>query len=140
MPNFVIRTHRPGTTYKGDHLFILNKGMNSGKPLKEPCANCFVIQFPNAEEADAVYWLAYSMWKSKFWHPHLCGSVIPFIRLKEFSHEFSKKVDELLREHEEHKKHIEALKMLELREDQFHKNIALINDYRRIILYRYCKK
>jgi hypothetical protein len=28
---------------------------------------------------------------------------------------------------------------IELKEEQFHQNIALINDMRRVILYRYCK-
>ena len=43
-------------------------------------------------------------------------------------------------EHEEHLKHVEALKILEQKENQFHQNINLINDMRRVILYRYCNK
>ena len=31
MPSFIIKTHQPKTSYKGNQIFILNKGMNSGQ-------------------------------------------------------------------------------------------------------------
>ena len=140
MLNFIIKTHQKDTVYKGNRIFILNKGMNSGKPQKEPFANSFVIQFPNDEDTETVYWLAYSLWKSKFWHQFLCGSVIPFLRIHDFKKDFSVKVDEMMQEHELHKKQVQALRLLEQKEDQLHQNIVLINEMRRVILHRYCKK
>ncbi len=140
MPSFIIKTHQPKTSYKGNQIFILNKGMNSGKPQKEPFTNSFVINFANPEDAETIYWLAYSLWKARFWHQSLCGSVIPFLRIKEFKKEFISKVAELLQEHELHKTQVKALRLLELQETQFQKNILLINEMRRVILQRYCKK
>jgi hypothetical protein len=140
MPNFIIKTHQKDTTYKGNQIFILNKGMNCGKPQKEPFTNSFVIQFSNQEDAETVYWLAYSLWKAKFWHQHLVGSVIPFLRLKDFKEYFSTKVNEMLLEHEQHQKQVQALRLLEQKEDQLNQNILLINEMRRVILYRYCNK
>ncbi len=140
MPSFIIKTHQPKTTYKGNQIFILNKGMNSGKPQKEPFTNSFVINFANPEDAETIYWLAYSLWKAHFWHQSLCGSVIPFLRIKEFKKEFISKVAEVLQEHELHKTQVKALRLLELQETQFQKNIQLINEMRRVILQRYCKK
>jgi hypothetical protein len=140
MPNFIIKTHQPKTSYKGNQIFILNKGMNSGKPQKEPFTNSFVINFANPEDAETIYWLAYSLWKAHFWHQSLCGSVIPFLRIKEFKKEFNSKVIELLQEHELHKTQVQALRLLELQETQFQKNIQLINEMRKVILQRYCKK
>jgi hypothetical protein len=140
MPSFIIKTHQPKTSYKGNQIFILNKGMNSGKPQKEPFTNSFVINFANPEDAETIYWLAYSLWKAHFWHQSLCGSVIPFLRIKEFKKEFNSKVIELLQEHELHKTQVQALRLLELQETQFQKNILLINEMRRVILQRYCKK
>ena len=140
MPNFIIKTHQPKTSYKGNQIFILNKGMNSGKPQKEPFTNSFVINFANPEDAETIYWLAYSLWKARFWHQSLCGSVIPFLRIKEFKKEFISKVAEVLQEHELHKTQVKALRLLELQETQFQKNILLINEMRRVILQRYCKK
>jgi hypothetical protein len=140
MPSFIIKTHQPKTSYKGNQIFILNKGKNSGKPQKEPFTNSFVINFATPEDAETIYWLAYSLWKANFWHQSLCGSVIPFLRIKEFKKEFISKVTELLQEHELHKTQIKALRLLELQETQFQKNIQLINEMRKVILYRYCRK
>ena len=41
---------------------------------------------------------------------------------------------------ENHQKNIKALQLLEQKEAQFHQNINLINDLRRVILHRYCNK
>jgi hypothetical protein len=69
----------------------------------------------------------------------LVGSVIPFLRISDFIKEFSAKADEMLHDFEQHQKDIHALRLLELQEKQFHQNINLINDLRRVILHRYCK-
>ena len=140
MLNFIIKTHRVGTIYTKPHLFILNKGMNSGKPQKEPFTNSFVIIFQNEEDCESVFFIAYSLWQTKFWHPFLVGSVIPFLRLPDFKNEFIPKASLMMAEHEEHKKNVAALKLLEQKEKQFHENINLINDMRRVIIYRYCRK
>ena len=140
MPNFIIKTHRKDTTYDNPHLFILNKGMNSGKPQKVPFTNSFVVIFQNEEDCENMYWVTFSMWQSKYWHRNLCGSVIPFLRLHDFRREFATKSDEILQDFEQHKKDVQKLKFLEQKEKQFHENINLINDLRRVILYRYIKK
>lgn len=140
MPNFIIKTHRKDTTYDNPHIFILNKGMNSGKPQKVPFTNSFVVIFQNEEDCENMYWVTFSMWQSKYWHRNLCGSVIPFLRLHDFRKEFASKSNEILQDFEQHKKDVEALRLLELKETQFHQNINLINDLRRAILHRYHKK
>ena len=106
MLNFIIKTHRQGTVYTKPHLFVLNKGMNSGKPQNEPFTNSYVVIFQNEDDCENLYWIAFSLWKSKFWHQHLIGSVIPFLRLPEFKKEFNSKAAALMQEHEEHKKNV----------------------------------
>lgn len=140
MLNFIIKTHRVGTVYTKPHLFVLNKGMNSGKPQKEPFTNSFVIILQNEEELESLFFIAYSLWQTKFWHPFLVGSVIPFLRLPDFKNEFNPKASLMMSEHNEHIKNVAALKLLEQKEKQFHQNINLINDLRKVILYRYCRK
>ena len=140
MPNFIIKTHQKATTYKGNQIYILNKGMNSGKPQKEPFTNSFVVIFPNEEDSETVYWLAYSLWKSNFWHQFLIGSVIPFLRIKDFKKDFNCKVNEMMQEYELHQRQVQALRLLEQKEDQLHRNIVLINEMRRAILNRYYRK
>ncbi len=137
--NFIVKTHKKNTIYNKPHFFILNKGMNSGKPQKEPFTNSFVVIFDNEKDCENMFWITYSLWKSKFWHRNLIGSVIPFLRKVDFIKEFSAKANEMLQDYEQHQKDVEALRLLELKENQFHQNINLINDLRRVILYRYCK-
>jgi hypothetical protein len=140
MLNFIIKTHRVGTIYAKPHLFILNKGMNSGKPQKEPFTNSFVILFENESDFETIYLTAYALWKTKFWYSFLVGSVIPFLTLNDVRKEFSKKVNQEIKDHEEHLKNVQTLKLLEQSEKQFHENLKLINDMRRVILYRYCNR
>lgn len=139
MTNYIVKTHRKGTIYAKPHIFILNKGLNSGKPQKEPFTNSFVLIFQNEEDCENIYWITFSLWKSKFWHQFLIGSVIPFLRLHEFKKELFPRVVTISQDHEQHKKNIQALRLLELKEKQFHENLNLINDLRRTILYRYHK-
>jgi hypothetical protein len=140
MLNFIIKTHQKNTSYTKPHLFILNKGMNSGKPQKEPFTNSFVVIFQNEEDCENIYFVAYSLWQTKFWHQHLVGSVIPFLRLPDFSKEFNLKASLMMQEHEEHQKNIAALQLLEKKEKQYKEDMMVINDIRKAILYRYCRK
>ena len=140
MPNFIIKTHQKDTAYTKPHLFILNKGMNSGKPQKEPFTNSFVIIFQNEEDCESLFFIAYSLWQTKFWHQHLVGSVIPFLRLNDFKKEFNPQSRLMMVEHEQHQKNVAALKLLEKKEKQYKEDMMLINDLRRAILYRYNKK
>jgi hypothetical protein len=140
MPNFIVKTHKPNTKYNANHFFVLNKSTNSGQPQKEPFMDCFVILFSNEEEEEKVYCIAYSLWKTKFWHPYLKGSVIPFLEIADFENHFSPKVNEMLLDFENHQKDVKALQLLELKEEQCHQNRHLINDLRRLIIHRYCKK
>lgn len=139
MTNFIIKSHRKDLQYTKPHLFILNKGLNSGKPQKEQFTNSFVVIFENEQDCESIFWITYSLWQSKFWHQNLVGSVIPFLRISDFTKEFSRKADEMLQDFEQHQKDIQALKLLELKANQFYQNISLINDMRRVILHRYCK-
>lgn len=137
--NYIIKTHTKNTKYNKPCLFLLNKGLNSGKPQKEPFTNSFVIIFENQEDVDNIFFISYSLWKTKFWHQFLIGSVIPFLRLQEFKKEFNQKVNALMQEHEKHKKSVAALKLLEEKENQFLKNLNLISDLRKAIIYQYIK-
>ena len=137
MPNFIIKTHRKDTTYSKPHLFILNKGMNSGKPQKEPFTNSFVVIFEKEEDCESLFFVAYSLWQTKFWHQFLIGSVIPFLRLPDFKKEFNPQASLMMVEHEQHLKNVAALKLLEKKEKQYKEDMMLINDIRKAILYRY---
>lgn len=140
MINFKMKHHQSGIIYKNPHFFILNKGMNTGKPMKQPCPNCFVIIFQCYDDYENMESICKSLWRVKFWHQFLIGSVIPYIRINDFAKNLNLKANEMMTDFEQHKKNVEALKLLEQKEKQFQENINLINDLRRVIIHRYCKK
>jgi hypothetical protein len=140
MINFKMKHHQSGTQYTNPHFFILNKGLNTGKPLEIPCPNCFVIIFQCTEDREHMESICNSLWRVKFWHQYLIGSVIPYIRINDFAKTLNSKASEMMFDYEQHKKNVAALKLLEQKEKQFHENLNLINDLRRVIVHRYCKK
>ncbi len=79
MTKFTLKTYRPSAETEKPHFYILNKGMNSGKPLKQPCPNCFILIAPTEEAKEQLYWLCFGLWRAKSFHYYLKGSVIPFI-------------------------------------------------------------
>lgn len=137
MDTIFIKTHQTGAHYAKPHFFILSKGINSGKPQNEPFTNSFVLVFQTETQKEDLFWITMILWKSKFWHQFLRGSVIPFLALHEFKKEFNPKVTRLLREHEQHQKNIQALKRLQEQENHHNKNIHLINELKNAIMMRY---
>ena len=69
----VIPSDEPHTFY------ILRIGLNAGKPLKVPCANCFRFTCTSPESFEFYYWLAFGLWKGRVYRPYLRGSVIEFV-------------------------------------------------------------
>ncbi len=81
--NFNLATYNPAKKYAGFHFFVLNKGLNSGKPLLEPCPNCFVLSCASEEQKENLYWICFALWQGKRFHQLFVGSCIEFIRYKE---------------------------------------------------------
>jgi hypothetical protein len=126
MIQFRLTTYREEKAYQGSYFFILNKGNNSGKPLLTPCPNCFVCQCANEEEKQELYWLLYGMWQGKAIYPHLIGSVIPFIRLKELTNLIKIGVEKLMQHPEKVKKNILTIEKIEQQKLNIVKQIQLI--------------
>lgn len=83
MQIFEIKTHKIGRTYPNPHFFILNKGLNSGKPLDKPCPNCFVISTTSRANRESLYYLCLSLKVGQYFGYYLKGSVIPFISISD---------------------------------------------------------
>ncbi len=139
MTKYCIKTHRPGVTYNQPHFFVLNKGLNSGKPLHAECPNSFVLIFESIPVADEFYWMAFSIWQSKYWHATLVGSVIPFLRINDFSKDFTRKTERMLLDFARHQNQIRALKLLDEKESFHNENVKLIKQMRNAILTWYVK-
>ena len=139
MTKYCIKTHRPGTIYNQPHFFVLNKGLNSGKPLRTDCPNSFVMIFESIAVTEEYYWMAYSIWQSKYWHVALVGSVIPFLRINDFSNELTRKTERMLLDFARHQNQIRALKLLDEKESFHNENVKLIKQMRNAILTWYIK-
>jgi len=129
MFSYQIKTFRPNATEKSiekPHFFILNKGLNSGKPLHCACANCYLITTSDQETLNRLYWLTYSLWKTDQYKPLLRGSVIPFITLKDMN----RALNEAFLSCEETKlqKVLQALKMVKKAEETYEAKIKLLNE------------
>jgi len=81
MSTFEMKTHRKGKTYSNPHFFILNKGLNSGKPLTNPCPNCFVVTTSTEVDKNSMFHLSMMLQIGGFYAYYLKGSVIPFITI-----------------------------------------------------------
>jgi hypothetical protein len=98
MSTFEIKTHQIGRTYSRPHFFILCKSereetvqwtvlviepagamANSGRPMPEPCPNCFVITTNSEDLRESLFYLCLALKIGKYFSFYLKGSVIPFI-------------------------------------------------------------
>ena len=131
------------TTYSADQVrspfafFILNKGMNSGKPLEHPCPNCFTFNADDQPEKDLYYWICFGLWQSKTFHPYLNGSVIPFIHLRDLHQVINQASEKAQASPENKQKIVEALKILDQHEKQYHRNLLLISEAKKAIFANY---
>ncbi len=131
------------TTYSPDQkrtpfaFFILSKGMNSGKPMEHPCPNCFTFNASTQEEKDHFYWICFGLWQSRSFHQHLIGSVIPFLRLNELSQVINQASEKAQASPANFLKTVEALKILDRHEKQYHRNLLLISEAKKAIFANY---
>lgn len=132
-----ISTYKPESRYPEHAFFILNKGINSGKPLENPCANCYIMHTTTQEERDLFFWLCFGLWKSKSFHEFLIGSVIPFVRIHDVRQMLDQAAEEAKQNLPAFYKKIEAIKILEKHEKQYHDNLLLISEAKKAIFARY---
>ena len=136
MLNFIIKTHRKDTVYTKPHLFVLNKGMNSGKPMKSSCPNCFVCIAGSEEEKEQLYWLCFALWYSKAFHYYHKGSVIQFITIDDIKECLSKSLLKSNQNKADFQAAIQQAKKFEELENLYEKNLQLIRQARRAIFYK----
>ncbi len=132
-----ITTYGPDQSRTPYAFFILNKGMNSGKPMEHPCPNCFTFHASTQDEKDLYYWLCFGMWKAHTFRPYLRGSVIPFIIKSDLVRLIQEASVKALEAPAQFSKAVEVLKILERQEQQFHRNLQLIAEAKKIIFSRY---
>ncbi|WP_299059504.1 hypothetical protein [uncultured Polaribacter sp.] len=127
MSTFEIKTHQIGRTYSNPHFFILNKGLNSGKPLSLSCPNCFVIISKTEKEKNTLYHLSMMLQIGGYYAYYLKGSVIPFISINDCKNTLLKGFESS--KDLEFNKHIKAVSLISKKEKELQnviKKMALL--------------
>ena len=140
MQTFIVKSSKAYEEVKKPHFYVLNKGMNSGKPLTAFCPNSFKVEASNEEVKEILYWVSFALWRAKAFHPYLVVSVIPFIRIGDFSQLITEKMEVVKANPEEFEKAIKKLRFIELKEKQFLENLKLVQELKRAYVHSYFNK
>lgn len=140
MFEYSLKTYRNTAEIETPHFYILNRGMNSGKPLEKPCANCFVLFAKTEEEKQKFYWLCFGLWRAKSFHYYLKGSVIPFITKDDLKKGINHGMEQASTNFETFENSVKALRLLEEKQKQFMQNLLLIEEAKKAIFYRYMRR
>ncbi len=131
-------THRPGQHQPEFSFFILNKGMNSGKPLTKPCANCFTAYCSNENEKEFYYWLCWGLWQAKAFEHFLTGSVIMFIRKDELLHEIRKQAAHINQEC--YNATIAKVQLMAKQEETIKQQLQLLHQMKQVMIRQHLQK
>jgi hypothetical protein len=123
-PNYEIKTHKIGRTYSTPHFYILNKGLNSGRPMNEPCPNCFVVVTETIEQRESLYYLCLSLQIGQYFNFYIIGSVIPFIRIGDTKKVLTKALQNY--EVDKWQSRVEKLKTIILYENNLKQQIKIV--------------
>jgi DNA modification methylase len=137
MQTFIVKSSTAKEEIRKPHFYVLNKGMNSGKPLLLPCPNCFKIETENEDFKETLYWVSFSLWRAKTFHPFLIGSVIPFIRIGVYKEVLYENLKIVTANPAEFAETVKKLRFIEMKEKQFKENLLLIQELKRAYVYKY---
>ena len=128
MSTFELKTHQVGRTYSNPHFFILNKGLNSGKPLTNPCPNCFVVTTSTEEEKNTLFHISMMLQIGGFYAYYLKGSVIPFISIDDCRKTLKNSYTSLFYNEIQLQKHINIVSAISKKEAELHNIISKMAD------------
>lgn len=135
-----IKTHRMSEEFTNqNHFFILSKGNNAGKPLWNPCPNCFIVITNNLQEREYFYWLCYGLWVGGFFRQFLSGSVISFIRIAELHQVILQAHSKVQLRREALMNSIDILNKLSAQHDSLVKQIQIIKQAKKALMYKVLK-
>ncbi|MFN3021972.1 DUF6943 family protein [Chryseobacterium sp. TY3] len=137
MENFKVRTYNPAKETPKNALFILSRGQNAGKPLFEPCPNCFILYCKDQNQLENLYWTFYTLWKNRFFHPYLCGSVILMLRLFELKKVMQNFIIPSLCKMQQNKKILSDIKAVYQLEQKFSQQLQQLSELRSVLVRKY---
>ncbi len=126
MSTFEIKTHQIGRIYTKPHFFILNKGLNSGNPMKKPCPNCFVLTTQTDDALQTLFYLCLTLKIGRYFAYYLKGSVIPFITINDCSKVLKSTDSSTDNNREQLQKHIQIMNQIQQKEELIKENLKAI--------------
>ncbi|WP_313032009.1 DUF6943 family protein [Soonwooa sp.] len=137
MSNFKVRTYNSEKETPENALFILSRGRNAGKPLFEPCPNCFILYCKDREELEILYWTFFTLWKNGFFHPYLCGSVIEMLRLSELRKIIQNFIIPSLSKMQQNGKILSDIKAVYQLEEKYTRQLQQLSELRSVLVRKY---
>jgi hypothetical protein len=135
-----VKTYNNKQKLSREHFFILSKGNNAGKPLTNPCPNCFVFQVSGKKERDFYFWLIYGLWQGNYFRQFLYGSVIPFIRIHDLKEIIANAATITSGKKERLSKTITLLESLDEQQKNIQNQITLIKQTKAALMYNILKE
>lgn len=125
---FKVKTFNPKNPIPDHSIFILSKGLNSGKVVYNPTTNCFVLSFSSQTNRQSAKSILESMSNTKTFQEYLVGSVIPFLRINDFRKALKEQLNTTKLTNEKTRKAIQSLNKLAELQKTYGQNLLLIKD------------
>ena len=135
-----IKTHSQGKMYNQPHFFILNKGLNSGKPFNHYVCNSFVFLADNKEEKEFYYFLLLGLWELRLFRKHLKGSAIEYIRLGDVIDVIDETLNSVNSGNRSFSDVQNTLAQIEALQINLQKQLDYLMQLRKSLFYKYLKK
>lgn len=135
-----IKTHKSGKMYNQPHFFILNKGLNSGKPFNHYVCNSFVFLADDENEKEFFYFLLLGLWELRFFRKHLIGSVIDYIRLGDLIDVIEQTLNAVNTGNRSFSDIQKTLAQIESSKTSLQKQLDYLMQLRKSLFYKYLKK
>lgn len=125
---FKVKTFNPQNPIPEYSLFVLSKGLNSGKVVSIPTTNCFVLTLSNQTDYQSAKSILEAMINTNSFHEFLVGSVIHFLRINDFKKAFKEQLNITKLGNEKTRKAIESLNKLAELQKTYRQNLLLVKD------------
>jgi hypothetical protein len=135
-----IKTHKSGKMYNQPHFFILNKGLNSGKPFKHYVCNSFVFLADDENERDFYYFMLFGIWELRLLRPYLKGSVIEFVRLGDIIDVLNETINSINTGNRSFADVQHSLTQIESLQCNLNQQLSYLMQLRKSLFYKYLKK
>lgn len=78
-----IKCFHPSITIPKNSYFIQSRGLHSGRPLRKPIPNCFIVTLTSQEEVNQHFSLTEALFTLRRFEPFIFGTAVPLIRIRD---------------------------------------------------------